>query len=306
MTQPTLMATFEAPNFESINTSLGGREVYLTENDLKPSDLWKTHLSLTPDSTKHLANLILTQGQLQPIIAAESETSGSHEIIDGHRRRAAFALINQSRRKTGIPPLDVWVRLIPRPAYGQGLLMALSANLGAQALNEIEKAHAVQILQNPPFGWTDKRIAEFFGNQQPWVSKQLQLLRCPQQIQELVAADIISKQTAIDILPLPESQRSDLLRRSVETGHKLTSADVRRQIRTWRKTSSNRGVRPGARAPMTLADFKNLLHHYSDGIRTPRGNAFRHILMLLEDQIDEQHAMKQIDAAFERGALNPI
>lgn len=143
-------------------------------------------------------------GVLNPIVVRGpySDESGTHYVlIDGERRLRAS-------RMAGLSVIPAYIR----DGSGDGLQLALIANLQRSDMNPIEEAMAYQRLLDE--GQTPKEIAELVGRSIPTISLKLKLLRFEPEIQRFYAAGMlpIDVMSIAAISDLPDDIRVRLVK----------------------------------------------------------------------------------------------
>ena len=124
-------------------------------------------------------------GVLQPIVVRELPlTAGEpqqYELIMGERRLRAT-------KEAGLDTIPAVVR---NTADEDMLRDALLENLHRSQLNPLEEASAYQQLLDD-FGITQEQLAERIGRSRPQITNTLRLLRLPPEVQNRVAAGVLS------------------------------------------------------------------------------------------------------------------
>lgn len=140
------------------------------------------------EKIKELADSILENGMIQPIVVAKSEKS--YKIIAGERRwRAA--------RAAGLKTVPV---VIKDDLEDQKILeLALIENIQRQDLNAIEEANAYQTLMKD-YSMTQDEVAKIVGKSRPSVANVVRLLNLDERVQDMIIAERISEAHARAIL----------------------------------------------------------------------------------------------------------
>lgn len=162
----------------------------LIPQDLKLNDIFcdndfNCRGVITPIDVVPLSQSIDKMGLQQAIIVQPwTEMAGKKfRIISGHRRFMAFKILE---RET-----------IPAVVMGHmdelaARALNLEENLKRKDLNMVQEAKALE-----PFtygGWTAEQIAQEFSQPIPWVRTRLNLLKLPTDIQEKIAAGILTQE----------------------------------------------------------------------------------------------------------------
>ncbi len=129
-----------------------------------------------------LADSLIEEGQIQPIIVSPQDEDGLYEIQKGERRWRAC-------KEAELPTIDAIVN-----AEGQTELDAtageLIENIQRDDLTAMEIAEAMQIFVDA--GWKQKEIAKRIGKTVPFVSSHLTLLKMPPPVMKLYDKGITS------------------------------------------------------------------------------------------------------------------
>lgn len=160
------------------------------------------------DSTlRELADSILLNGVIQPVILRQSSVKG-YEIIAGERRVRASRLAG----KTTIPAI---VREFDETAM---IEVAILENLQREDLTPLEEAEGYQTLMNK-LNLTQVDVAQRLGKSRPYIANHLRLLNLPQDVKRMLQEGVISMGQARTLLGLnDESLISELAKRAAEEG----------------------------------------------------------------------------------------
>ncbi len=160
-----------------------------------------------------LADSIEQVGLLQPVVVRPLETEqddspARYELIMGERRLRATEQLG----KKSIPAI------IRRTADEELLRDALLENLHRTDLNPLEEAAAYsQLLAD--FACTQEELADRIARSRSQIANTLRLLRLPGEVQQLVAAEVLSAGHARSLLGLTrQSEMSALATRIVDEG----------------------------------------------------------------------------------------
>ncbi|CZQ92053.1 MAG: ParB/RepB/Spo0J family partition protein [Trichococcus flocculiformis] len=160
------------------------------------------------DSTlRELADSIMLNGVIQPVILRQSSVKG-YEIIAGERRVRASRLAG----KTTIPAI---VREFDETAM---IEVAILENLQREDLTPLEEAEGYQTLMNK-LNLTQVDVAQRLGKSRPYIANHLRLLNLPQDVKGMLQEGLISMGQARTLLGLnDESLISELAKRAAEEG----------------------------------------------------------------------------------------
>jgi ParB family chromosome partitioning protein len=142
-------------------------------------------------------NSLMFPISVQPVKDATGVPEGySYRVIAGHRRLAAFIVLN----KTTIPAM------IRRGLNElQARILNLGENLKRQNLNLLQEAKALQKLRE--LGLTQEQIAMELGSSRSWVQVRVNLLSLPEAIQNEAAAGMLNQSQIKQIYSLKTPER---------------------------------------------------------------------------------------------------
>lgn len=129
-----------------------------------------------------LARSIRASGMLQPILVAPAGDDGRHRIVAGERRWRAARLAGLERVPAVVREVDDRERLE----------LSLVENLAREDLTPIEVAQACACLIED-FGQSHAELAGRLGRSRPAVSNLVRLLELPEEIQDMIAAGLLSE-----------------------------------------------------------------------------------------------------------------
>lgn len=148
-----------------------------------------------PDRLKELAESILENGIIQPLIVTKNAGS-DYELIAGERRLEAAKL-------AGLRVVPVVIRSVSKR---EQLQLAIVENIQREDLGPIEEALAYQTLAQD-FDLTHAEIAKTMGKDRVTITNSLRLLKLPDDVIELVASEELTAGHARAVLMVqPEYQ----------------------------------------------------------------------------------------------------
>lgn len=157
---------------------VGGRQVLKLSLDVvrpKPSQVRKSFSGI-----RELADSLIEEGQIQPIIVSPQGDDGLYEIQKGERRWRAC-------QEAGLATVDAIIN-----EEGQTALDAtageLIENIQRDDLTAMEIAEALAVFTGA--GWKQKDIAKRIGKTVPFVSTHLSLLKLPEPVLNLYQQEI--------------------------------------------------------------------------------------------------------------------
>ena len=161
---------------------------------IKPNR-YQPRLKFDPDRLKELAESILENGIIQPLIVTKSEGT-DYELIAGERRLEAAKL-------AGLTAVPVVIRSVSKK---EQLQLAIVENIQREDLGPIEEALAYQALAQD-FGLTHAQIATTMAKDRVTITNSLRLLKLPDDVIELVASEELTAGHARAVLMVqPEYQ----------------------------------------------------------------------------------------------------
>lgn len=136
--------------------------------------------TISQEALKELANSIMENGVLQPILLQKLGDS-NYRIIAGERRW----------RASQIAGLDEIPAIIKKYNNSQEFEIALIENIQRQDLNSIEEASGyLRLIEE--FGYTQEQIAKALGKSRSHIANTLRLNLLPQSVQEQIAKGSLS------------------------------------------------------------------------------------------------------------------
>lgn len=161
---------------------------------------------MEPESLRELADSILAQGVMQPIVV-RPVAGQKYEIIAGERRW----------RATQLAGLDVIPAIIRDVSDRAAIAMALIENIQREDLNPIEEAASLQRLQQE-FELTQQEVATAVGKSRSTVANLLRLMTLQEDVRRLVEHGDLEMGHARALLGLEGSKQSLAARTVVGKG----------------------------------------------------------------------------------------
>lgn len=194
-----------------------------------------------------LANSMLQEGQIQPIVVSPKNSEGYYLIQQGERRWRAC-------QQAGLETIEAIIN-DPKASPLDEIAGELIENIQREALSPLEIANALQCFVQQ--GWQQKAIAERLGKTSSFVSTHLSLLKMGEGITALYQANITRDTETLNNL----RQLSDL---APQTGERVCQAALkagitRRQSREL-LNQAKRGVgstQSGAQHPTSPREIKD-------------------------------------------------
>jgi len=187
--------------------------------DLIQRGKYQPRRDMDPVALEELAQSILAQGVMQPIVVRPIDGQ-RYEIIAGERRWRAS-------QQAGLAKIPAIIREVPDEA---AIAMALIENIQRESLNPIEEALALQRLQQE-FQLTQQQVAEAVGKSRVSISNLLRLIALPEEIKTLLAHGDLEMGHARALLGLPAERQIEGARHVVARG--LTVRQTEALVRQW-------------------------------------------------------------------------
>jgi ParB family transcriptional regulator, chromosome partitioning protein len=179
------------------------QELALAQLDPNP---YQTRAMMDKEALEELRQSIAAMGVIEPIIVRRSnEAEGRYQVIAGARRVQASSLCD----KKTIPAI---VRAVSNQ---QAMVMTLVENLQREDLNNIDQARSYQRLAQE-FGLTQDEVAKCTGKERSTIANYLRLLRLPEEVQKLLARDILTMGHAKVLLTISEQVPELIVRAAVK------------------------------------------------------------------------------------------
>lgn len=158
-----------------------GSEVLLSINNIEPNRDQPRKV-FVDEALNELADSIKQIGIIEPLIVQKKKNSKRYEIIAGERRfRAA--------RIAGLKEVPVVIRDY---AEKDKLTIAILENIQREDLNPIETAVAYKQLMDE-LELTQEQVAEKLSKSRTVITNSIRLLNLPEEIQNMLAAGVISE-----------------------------------------------------------------------------------------------------------------
>ncbi|MDR0297911.1 MAG: ParB/RepB/Spo0J family partition protein [Streptococcaceae bacterium] len=176
---------------------------------------YQPRLIFDEEKLRELADSILENGILQPIIVRPSALTG-YELLAGERRFLAS-------QKAGLTEIPAVIR-----DYSDKEMMTLSIleNLQRENLNPLEEAKSLKHLTNS--GLTHAEIAKILGKSRSYVTNNIRILKLPQEILYLIETEKLSLGHARALLALEtEISQIELAREIIKKNLSVRAVEKR-------------------------------------------------------------------------------
>ncbi len=174
--------------------------------DLIQRGKYQPRRDMDPESLRELADSIIAQGVMQPIVV-RPVSDQKFEIIAGERRW----------RATQLAGLDVIPAIIRDVSDQTAIAMALIENIQREDLNPIEEAASLQRLQRE-FDLTQQEVATAVGKSRSTVANLLRLMTLQEDVRRLVEHGDLEMGHARALLGLDGTHQSQAARTVVGKG----------------------------------------------------------------------------------------
>jgi ParB family transcriptional regulator, chromosome partitioning protein len=230
------------------------------------------------EATSGLAESLLAQGMLQPVLV-RSRPQGGYELIAGERRwRAA--------REARLPTVPAVIR---EAGERDSLLLGLVENVAREQLSPVEEARAYAVLLDE-FDLALGEIASRVGRSKPSVSNRLRLLDLPPDVLAMLERGELSEGHARAVLAVPDHDgRRKLAREILRTGMSVRAAE---RAARW----AGARTKPRRRTPVD----PELAARVKAAIMRATGRDVRIAPGRLEIAYGDEHDLAELAEAFER------
>jgi ParB family transcriptional regulator, chromosome partitioning protein len=179
------------------------QELALAQLDPNP---YQTRATMDEAALAELRESIAAMGVIEPIIVRpNTEAEGRYQVIAGARRVQASTLCGKEK----IPAI------VRQVSNQQAMVMTLVENLQREDLNQIDQARSYQRLSQE-FGLTQDEVAKYTGKERSSIANYMRLLRLPEEVQKLLAKDILTMGHAKVLLTISESAPEIIVRAAVK------------------------------------------------------------------------------------------
>ncbi len=205
--------------------------------DLIQRGKYQPRRDMEPESLQELADSIVAQGVMQPIVVRPISDQ-KFEIIAGERRW----------RATQMAGLDVIPAVIRDVSDEAAIAMALIENIQREDLNPIEEAGSLQRLQRE-FDLTQQEVATAVGKSRSAVANLLRLMSLQEDVRRLVEHGDLEMGHAKALLGLEGASQSQAARSVAAKGLTVrqTEALVRGLLAKSTATSTGKKLDPNVR-----------------------------------------------------------
>ena len=229
--------------------------------DEKLNGRWEPH---DEAAIKSLAKSYEEEGQLQPV-QVRRVADNRVQLVMGYRRHAAVAEFNKVHPDKPMKLKAIVVTINAEEAFRRNIV----ENRERQETTPIDDAFNQRRLRDD-YGWTDTKIAEFYGLTPPYVGVLRKLLTLPTDTQKLVHARQLSVKAAAALTELsPEQQQKaiepaqpDATPMKTDLGEKMSS----RVVKAVRAAK----IEKGGKQARTLAEVRKFFEGLTENPQVKR------------------------------------
>lgn len=243
--------------------------------DLIQRGRYQPRRDFNPDSLQELADSIVAQGVVQPIVV-RPVGGDRYEIIAGERRwRAA--------QQVGLSEIPVVIRDVPDHT---AMAMGLIENIQRDDLNPLEEATALHRLLNE-FELTHQQIAQAVGKSRTSVTNLLRLLDLNEEVKTFIQERRLEMGHARALLGLKEQAQTDTARLVVAQG--LSVRETEKLVRRLQGEgpAASKGRVPAREDPNIRKLESGLTDKLGARVRVQQGAAGKGKLVISYNSLDE-------------------
>ena len=246
----------------------------ITPNPQQPRTVFEA------DAFAELVHSIREFGVLQPIVVRP--LGAGYELIMGERRLRAS-------KEAGLLSIPAVVR---ETADENMLRDALLENIHRANLNPLEEASAYkQMLED--FGTTQDQLADKLGRSRPQITNTLRLLKLPMDVQDKVAAGVLSAGHARALLSTnDETTMRELANRVIREGISVRGLE---EIVSGAKSKPGKAtIRPGGKQDMLKELAEEVGDHLNTVVKISIGRKKGQMVIEFGNLVDLRHIIQDI------------
>ncbi len=208
---------------------------------------YQPRLHFDQDSLQELADSIIKQGMIQPIIVRPN--ANGFELIAGERRWRAAQLANLHEIPVIIKQYD----------DAQAAAVSLIENIQREDLNPLEEARALQQLQEE-FGMTHQTVAEAVGRSRAAVTNLLRLLDLNDNVKRMLELGELEMGHARAILGVTGEKQTAIAQKVIAKGLSVRATEA--LVKSYKETTLK--VSKPANTQVADPDIQALEHRLAD------------------------------------------
>lgn len=228
-------------------------------------------------------------GQLQPVVARRLSDK-TLELVMGWGRRAAAIRFNELHPDK---PMKLRVCVVDKISDEEALRKNVAENRDRKDTTPMDDA--INHVKFRGHGWTDKRIAEYYGYKQAYVSQLKKLLTLPVDIQMRVHRKELSVGAAISLAATglsPDEQKEALQAGTVVGQKRLSTEGIKQYIRDKKQVAGKGEAR-------TVKEIRDYLRGLEAEGATPEIKGIASSLIAFVDgKIKNETLTKKLAALF--------
>jgi ParB family chromosome partitioning protein len=203
------------------------RVLYIDINDIRANST-QPRKYFDEEKLGELAASIKENGVIQPLVIRNTEKG--YEIVAGERRWRAS-------RKAGIEKVPCIVREFDDR---QNMLIAIIENMQREDLNPIEEALGLKQMLDK-YELTQEEISVSVGKSRPYIANSLRLLKLPKEIQDNIAANLLSAAHGRTIAGLSDEKKQiELCNKVINEGLSVRETEKLLSEKKNKKTPKNK------------------------------------------------------------------
>jgi len=174
-----------------------------------------TRFQVDDESLHELAQNIRAVGLLQPVVVTPH--AGRFRLVAGNRRLRAVKLLGHA---------TILAHIVSLSAPDEGLA-TIAENLRRQNLHPLEEAAAVAQLA-ADHNLTHEQLAEMLGTDRTWVTRRMQLVNLPDDLQDAMVTRGLDASTALELARVDKPED-----RAYYTGLVVDGGASLKTVRQW-------------------------------------------------------------------------
>lgn len=232
---------------QTVKTVQEGDLISLISLDKIKPNKYQARKDFNEEKIRELAQSIKQHGLAQPLLITPSIIPGEFELIAGERRWRASKL-------AGLKEVPAIIKVTEDKERFE---LSLIENIQRENLNAIEEAKAYKRLCEE-FGHTQEDLAREIGKDRSVVANLLRLLNLSEDIQDAIAAGLVSAGHGRAIAVVEDEKKQKLLLERI-LKEKLTVRDIEAIVAQWKAGSGVIGKKKGRKQEAELINLSEEL-----------------------------------------------